>query len=78
MLFTRKNYILIAVSVVLILLGLVLMSGGGTQPGQPFSMALFAPRRIVVAPMVCLAGFLLMIYAIMAKPKGVEKEKKEE
>lgn len=78
MVFSKKNYILILVSIALILLGFFLMQGGSSTD-ESFSYALFSSRRIVVAPMVSLMGFLLMIYAIMAKqPKKKDKTSQEQ
>ncbi len=69
MVFEKKNYILMAIGVALILLGLVLLSGGGSKDPAVFNESIFNIRRIVVAPTVMLAGFVLEIYAIMYKPK---------
>lgn len=67
--FTKKNYTLLAVSVALILLGFLLMSGGGPKGSTDFNPEIFSARRIVVAPIVSLVGFVLVVYAILAKPK---------
>ena len=75
MVFGKKNYILLAVSVGIIILGLLLMSGGGSADNPEFTAEIFSTRRIVVAPIVTLIGFLLIIYAIMAKPKAPTKAK---
>ena len=75
MVFGKKNYILLAVSVGIIILGLLLMSGGGSADSTEFTADIFSTRRIVVAPIVTLVGFLLIIYAIMAKPKSKDKSK---
>lgn len=75
MVFGKKNYILLAVSVGIIILGLLLMSGGGSADSTEFTADIFSTRRIVVAPIVTLIGFLLIIYAIMAKPKSQDKSK---
>jgi len=69
MIFEKKNYILMAIGVVLILLGLTLLSGGGSKDPAIFNKEIFNAQRIVIAPMVMLAGFVLEIYAIMYKPK---------
>lgn len=73
MVFGKKNYILLAVSVGIIILGLLLMSGGGSADSTEFTAEIFSTRRIVVAPIVTLIGFLMIIYAIMAKPKSKDK-----
>ena len=50
----------------LIVVGYILMSGPGSTE-QAFNPDIFSPRRIVVAPMLCLAGYLLIIVAIVRK-----------
>jgi len=74
--FDRMNCILLAVGMLVVIIGFVLMSGGGTDD-HSFNPEIFSPMRIKVAPVVCFVGFVSMIYAIMRKPKdgdtGVEK-----
>lgn len=78
MLYSQKNYLLMGLSVLLILVGFLLMSGGGSEDPTAFNPEIFSPRRIVLAPIVCVAGFLLMVYAILVKPgKGSEDAKEE-
>ena len=69
MVFEKKNYIYMIAGVVLIFLGLILLSGGGSKDPSVFNPDIFDTRRIVIAPVVMLAGFMLEIYAIMYKPK---------
>lgn len=69
MIYNKYNYILIAISVLLIVVGFGLMSGGGSTDPEVFNPEIFSSRRIVVAPIVCLLGFCLMIYAILANPQ---------
>jgi len=70
--FGKKNYLFMGLGVVLIILGLVLLSGGGSENPAEFSEAIFNTRRMQVAPVVMLAGFVLEIYAIMYRPKQAE------
>lgn len=70
MLYSKRNYILMGISVAIILLGFVLMSGGGSDDPQVFNPEIFSSRRIVLAPIVCVIGFVLMIYAILVRPKS--------
>lgn len=74
MTYSRSNYLLIALSVVVILLGLLLMSGGKSPDGETFNPAIFSARRIVVAPIVTLSGFILMFFAILHKPKATKRQ----
>ena len=67
--FRKENYILMGVGVLLFILGYVLLSGGGSNDPNVFSEALFNTRRLVVAPLVILAGFIVEIWAIMKRPK---------
>jgi hypothetical protein len=74
MLYSKKNYLLMGVSLILILIGFILMSGGQSEDPTAFSPEIFSSRRIVVAPIICLSGFILMIYAILVKPTRAKKE----
>ena len=70
----KENFILIAVAVALIVLGFILMSGGGAGDDHSFSPALFNTRRIVVAPIVVVLGYMLVIVGILKKPKDTSKQ----
>ncbi len=67
----KINYILIAVAVVVIIIGFVLMTGSPSTATE-YNPDIFSFRRITLAPIVCLIGFLLVIVGIMYRPK--EKE----
>lgn len=74
--FDKVNYILLAVSMVVIIIGFLLMSGSGSTE-HAYNPDIFSARRIKVAPLVCLAGFVAMIYAVVRRPKdNKEKEGK--
>lgn len=65
-----KNYILIGCCVVLIVIGFLLMSGGGSEDAvHEFNYDMFSTRRIVVAPLVLLSGFVLGVFAIVKRFK---------
>ncbi len=66
--FDRTNYILLAIGMAVIIVGLILMSGSGSSESL-FNADIFSARRIKVAPAVCFAGFIFMVYGIMHKPK---------
>lgn len=73
--FGRTNFILLAVSVLIVIIGFVLMSGAGSNE-EVFNADIFSATRIKVAPVVCFVGFVSMIYAIVHKPKD-DKEVEE-
>ena len=70
--FDRTNYILLAIGMAIVIVGLVLMSGEGSAEGI-FNPEIFSARRIKVAPLVCLAGFVSMIYAVVYRSKAEDK-----
>ena len=67
---TKTNYILMAIGFAIVLLGFILMSGGASETPDKFNPDVFSSRRITLAPMLVLAGFIFEIYAIMKKPKA--------
>lgn len=72
--FKKLNYIICAVSVLIIILGFILMTGPSSSIEGGFEPDIFSTRRVVVAPMVCFIGFLLMIVGILYTQKTSEKE----
>ena len=58
--------IIILSAVVFIVVGYLLMSGPGSTE-QTFNPNIFSFRRIVVAPVLCLIGYLLIIVGILKK-----------
>lgn len=70
-----ENYKLLAIGFAIIVLGFLLMLGGKSKSPDEFSMDIFSFRRITLAPIVVLAGFIFEIWAIMKKPKDNEKQK---
>jgi hypothetical protein len=72
--FGRMNYILLAVGMLIVVLGFILMSGDGST-ADAYNPDIFSARRTKVAPVVCLIGFVSMIYAVVYKPKGEEAAK---
>ncbi|KXB36702.1 hypothetical protein HMPREF1869_00607 [Bacteroidales bacterium KA00251] len=77
LLFDRRNYTVLALALVLIILGFALMSGGKSSDGVSFNPAIFSPRRIVVAPIISLVGFLLAAIGVLL-PKKKSNEEKED
>ena len=62
---TKNNYYLLTAGVLLIALGYVLMIGGGSEDPNVFNPEIFSFQRITLAPLVCLIGFITIIFAIM-------------
>lgn len=72
--FDKTNFILLAISMAVVILGFILMTGPASTP-TAFEPDIFSVRRIKVAPVVCLFGFVFMIYAVLRKPKTKEEAK---
>ncbi|HRP90205.1 MAG TPA: DUF3098 domain-containing protein [Edaphocola sp.] len=68
--FNKENYVIMAVGMVLILLGFMLMAGGKSSDPNVYSEDIFSFRRITLAPIVVLLGFVVEVYAILKKPKA--------
>jgi membrane-bound ClpP family serine protease len=66
----RENYKLLAIGFAIIVIGFLLMLGGKSKDPNVFSEEIFSFRRITLAPIVVLAGFIFEIWAIMKKPKN--------
>jgi hypothetical protein len=67
--FDKLNYIICAAAVLLIVTGFILMTGSSSSVEGGFEPDIFSTKRIVVAPMVCFSGFLLMIAGILYPEK---------
>lgn len=65
----KENYKLLAIGFVIVIIGFFLMSGGGSTDEYAFSEEIYSFRRITLAPILILAGFIFEVYAIMKKPK---------
>jgi hypothetical protein len=71
--FDRTNFILLAIGMIIVVAGFILMSGAGSTDTQ-YNPDIFSVRRIKVAPVVCLVGFVSIIYAVIHKPKDTKTE----
>jgi len=65
----KENYRLLIIGFAIIIVGFLLMIGGKSSSPNEFNPEIFSFRRITLAPIVVLAGFIFEIYAIMKKPK---------
>ena len=68
MVFGKKNYQLMLLGLIFITLGFFLMSGGGSEDPNIFNDEIYNFRRIRVAPILVVVGFIIEVYAIMKNP----------
>ncbi len=71
--FTAENYKMLLAGIGIIILGFILMSGGGSGDPNVFNEEIFSVRRITIAPLVTLAGYIFIVYAIMKRSDREEQ-----
>jgi len=72
--FDRKNYMFLLIGLVLLVVGFLTLSGGGSKDPNVFSTELFSTQRMVVAPILLILGYAVVAYAIMIRPKPENEE----
>jgi hypothetical protein len=69
-LFDKTNYYIMFAGIALILLGFLCMAGGKSPDLHVFNRdEIYSFRRITLAPILIIAGFVVEVVAIMKKPK---------
>jgi hypothetical protein len=63
--FTKVNYIIMIVGIVLLALGYLFLCGGGSDDPNVFNAEMFNARRLFVSPILITLGFVTEIVAIM-------------
>jgi hypothetical protein len=66
------SYKYLAIGFAIIVLGFVLMIGGKSEDPNVFNYEMFNFRRITLAPLLVMFGFIFEIWAIMRKPKDTK------
>ncbi len=72
-LFGKRNYTIMIIGVIIILIGFILMTGGGSDDPNVFNEDIYNFQRIRLAPTIVLIGLAVEIYAIMANPNKKNK-----
>ncbi len=67
--FDKTNFILMAIGMAVVVIGFLLMVGPASTD-TVYEPDIFSARRVKVAPVICLLGFVSMIYAVIRKPKS--------
>ena len=70
---TPKGLRLLIAGVIVIIAGLILLSGGGSKDPQVFNYAMFDFRRLVAGALVIIAGIVVEIVAIMGLPRSKKR-----
>ena len=69
LLFGKRNYKFMLIGIFFIALGFILTSGGGREDPNIFNEEIYSFRRIRLAPMLVILGFIIEVYAILTKPE---------
>ncbi len=65
--FGRENYVLLGISAIVLIIGYMLMAGGKPTDPSIFNEEVFSFRRITLAPIVVIIGYVIGVYAIVKK-----------
>ena len=69
--FTKKNYIILGVGLLFIIIGFFLMQGGGSaDPTIHNAEEMFGFQSTILSPILIIGGFIINIFAILYSPKG--------
>ena len=68
LLFGNRNYKFMILGLIFIAVGFILMSGGGSDDPNVFNEEIYNFRRIRLAPMLVVTGFIIEVYAILTIP----------
>ena len=68
-LFNKRRYRMLFLSIFVITLGFIIMSGGETSDPNIFNDEIYNFRRIRLAPLIVLSGFIFCIFSILYKDK---------
>ena len=69
LLFGKRNYKFMLIGLFFIAFGFILMSGGGRDDPNIFNEEIYSFRRIRLAPILVITGFIIEVYAILTKPE---------
>lgn len=72
---SRKGIKFMLAGLLVMVAGYILMMGGVSPDPNVFNYAMFDARRLVAAPLVILAGIVIVVLAIMGRFDGGKEEK---
>lgn len=77
--FNPENYTLLLIGLAINIIGFLLMIGGESPDPNKFDAGeLFSAQRITLAPIFIVAGYVVIIYAIMKRSKKSSKSISDE
>lgn len=76
--FVKKNFLYMGISLAMIIIGFLLMTGSANGGSAEFNADIFSARRIVVGPTIAFLGFVAMAFAILYTPRSASKNAKKD
>ena len=70
--FGRDNYKLMLIGIVIVAIGMLLMIGGASDDPNKMSEAIFDFQRLTLSPIVIIGGYVVVLFAIIKKPKNTD------
>lgn len=67
--FGKNNYKLMLIGIAMVAVGMLLMIGGASEDPNTFSEDIFNFQRLTLAPIIIIAGYVVVLLAILKKPK---------
>lgn len=68
-LFDKMNYYIMGAGVLMLIIGYLLMAGGAQPPHQFNEDEIYSFRRITLAPIIVIAGYIVIAVGILKKPE---------
>ncbi len=70
-----KNVRFVLIGLIVMVAGYILMAGGGSSDPDVFNPEIFNFRRLVISPLLVILGIVIVIVAIMKKPREDKEDK---
>ncbi len=70
-----KNVRFVLIGLIVMVAGYILMAGGGSSDPDVFNPEIFNFRRLVISPLLVIIGIVIVIVAIMRKPREDKDDK---
>ena len=67
--FGKDNYKMLLIGITIVAIGMLCMIGGASDDPNKMSTEIFDFRRLTLAPILIIAGYVVVLLAILKKPK---------
>ena len=67
--FGKENYKMLLIGISIVAIGMIAMIGGASDDPNKMSETIFDFQRLTLAPILIIAGYVVVLLAILKKPK---------